>query len=826
MRRGCVMAKSQTVPEAQGAPQDRGSGWRVRLDPRTWWNTDVRVFSSASDAKRSRRPTDLILLLLAIPVVITMTALAPGPTATDTEVSKLIDSLPGLFGWFWEISYDLLFFWALFLLLAAIIGHGRKRMLRDQILAGAVACALALIVGKIAGTDWSAAIDAIGSSHPPAVYPAMRLAICVAFIVTASPHLSRPLRYAGRWVLGIGAIAGVALGVALPLGVLAGFTIGVGAGAIVHLIFGSPAGRLTVKQVRASLAGMGIETTRIDEVALRTSGVELAQAQTVDERSLLVKIYGRDAWDGQLLASIWSSLWRRGETPRLGASRRVQVEHEAFITLLAERGGVPVAPVVAAGMTDQRDAVLALEIKGRPISTLEPRVLDGPAVARFWEALEKLHSLGFAHGAIDGYRLILAPDGSAILADFADASAPARPSEMVADRAQMLITMALLVGHAAAVDQATAALGTDGLAEVLPFLQPAIVDRETRRILRDKEWDLDDLRKLAADKAGVEDPELEKLRRVTWGSILMLVVIGLVGYAIISAIAQVGLQSLVDEFKSADDIWLFSSLVLSPFVGVPQAISTMGASIRSVRFGPVLALEYAIQFIALAVPSSAARVALEVRFFERNGVAATSAIAIGLIDSVCGFVVEMILILIITISGLASLDLSSAASGSTSATSFSGKLLVLFLVLIVLAAVVALAFPKFRSIVRSKAADFGEALRVLRSPSKVAMIFAGNLVAQVLLAIILGFSLRAFGGSATLAELILVNTLVSLFAGFMPVPGGMGVAEAGYTAGLVALGVPHSAALSTAIAFRMATYYLPPIWGSFAMKWLRTHSYV
>ena len=76
-----------------------------------------------------------------------------------------------------------------------------------------------------------------------------------------------------------------------------------------------------------------------------------------------------------------------------------------------------------------------------------------------------------------------------------------------------------------------------------------------------------------------------------------------------------------------------------------------------------------------------------------------------------------------------------------------------------------------------------------------------------------------------MAELILVNSIADLLAGFMPVPGGMGVAEAAYTAGLVALGVPSAAAMSTAIAFRMVTYYLPPIWGAIAMRWLRQHSY-
>ena len=88
---------------------------------------------------------------------------------------------------------------------------------------------------------------------------------------------------------------------------------------------------------------------------------------------------------------------------------------------------------------------------------------------------------------------------------------------------------------------------------------------------------------------------------------------------------------------------------------------------------------------------------------------------------------------------------------------------------------------------------------VLRHPKKVVLLLGGNLVAQVMLAIILGVCLRAFGHSASLAALILVNTFVSLFAGFMPVPGGVGVAEAGYTAGLIAIGIPEGAATSTAL---------------------------
>jgi len=132
---------------------------------------------------------------------------------------------------------------------------------------------------------------------------------------------------------------------------------------------------------------------------------------------------------------------------------------------------------------------------------------------------------------------------------------------------------------------------------------------------------------------------------VTWGSLAIVVIIGIAAYAIISAIAGVGLENLLEELEHADAVWLWGALLLSPVVQVGQAFSTMGASRQPLRLGPVLLFQYTIQFMALAVPSSAGRLALEIRFFERVGVTATGAVAVGVIDSVCGFIVEVLLIL-------------------------------------------------------------------------------------------------------------------------------------------------------------------------------------
>jgi uncharacterized membrane protein YbhN (UPF0104 family)/tRNA A-37 threonylcarbamoyl transferase component Bud32 len=806
------------------------------------WRRGIRVFSSASDAPRSRRPTDVVLLALAVLTVVVLTFPAPGPTSIDSLVTGLVQALPGLFGWFWELSYDLLIAWTLVLIALALFAHGRKRLLFEELLAGALAVGFALVAGWLAGTDWSESFKAVAASGAPPIYLAVRLALATAVVVMASPYLARPFRYLGRSVVGLGAVAGIALGTSLPIGMVVAFAVGIGSAAIVHLLFGSPAGRLTLDQVVDALAELDVDAARLRQAPLEPRGVAIVTAEAPDGRSLLVKVYGRDAWDGQLLASAWSSLWYRGDTPHLSLGRREQVEHEAFVTLLAERAGVSVLPVVAAGMASQRDALLVTETTGRPLRTLDPLQVDDELLQGIWRNLGRLHDQGVAHRRLDASRILIRPDGTPAFGDFGGAAVAADDADIAADRAQVLVATALAAGPERAASAAAAALGNDALSQVLPLLQPAAFERPTRRAIGEQDWELEDLRKACAEAAGVEVPKLARLRRVSVQSIGAVLLIALVAYAVISALANVGLANLIDQFKAADLGWLAVALALSPVVPMVHAFATLGASFRPLRYGPVLMLEYAIQFIKLAVPSSAARLALDVRFFGRNGIDAGGALSIGVITSVCGFIVQVLLIVVVSLSGLASLDLGGSgatATSSTSGSSASGghRLLILTAVLVVLGVIVTLAVPKYRTAVtqavpryramlHAQASSAATALRVLRSPPKVGLIMAGNLGAQLLQAIILGLCLRAFGYHATLAELILVNTIADLFAGFMPVPGGMGVAEAAYTAGLVALGVPSAPAMSTAIAFRMVTYYLPPVWGAIAMRWLRQHSYL
>jgi glycosyltransferase 2 family protein len=272
--------------------------------------------------------------------------------------------------------------------------------------------------------------------------------------------------------------------------------------------------------------------------------------------------------------------------------------------------------------------------------------------------------------------------------------------------------------------------------------------------------------------------------------------------------------------------WLvLVAFVVAQLPRVAQAVSTLGAAPVPLPLGPVYALQLAISYVNLAIPTAAARIAVNIRFFQRQGVPPTTAVATGALDGVSGFIVQAALLgSLLLFSGL-SLDVD--VSGPASAAARIAWMLVAALVV---GAVVVLVVPRLRRFVvgaiRRTVAEAFEVLRGLRSPRRLLQLFGGNLVAELLFALALGIFVQAMGHSLALHELLFINMAVSLLAGLLPVPGGVGVSEGGLILGLTSFGVPQEAALAAVLLYRLSTFYTPPIWGFFSLRWLERNRYL
>ncbi len=785
--------------------------------PRGW---SIRLFATAVEEPRARRAGDVVLLLGALVLIAALSLVAVPPSAIELGLINLIVALPSALDGTLRFLIGLLEIGSLLVVLAAVFRR-RWRLIGDIVLGALLAIGIGVVLGRIVQGTFEIvwAQPGVGDA---AWLPWLRLTIPATWIVVANPHLTRPSRVIGWWLVGLAAVSSVALFVATPTLAMASVMIAVMSASGIHLVFGSCRGRPDVGTVAADLASLGVDVVSLGAADRQRAGVFVLEAVDRASRRLDVKVYGRDAHDTQRLSTIWRTVWFRSPGAPVSPGRLQQVEHEAFLTLLAAQAGVLAQPVVAAGLAPNDDAVLVLAETG---SVVAEGGLDVDLARRLWDMLDDLHRSRINHGQVDREHLIVEGDRLGLI-DYRGASIGNDPVRRRFDQAQALVTGVIELGLRPALDLAREALGDEEMIELLPYLQKDPLTPEQRDALEELDLDVDDMREEAAGLLGVEEPELVRLRRVTLGSLLKLVLPILAFLALANVISGIDLDDLGQALSEASWWFVVVGLILAQVPRLFQALSALGASPMPVPLSRLYVLQLAQSYVALTIPGAAARIAMNVRFFQRHGLGPGSALTIGALDSFAGFLSQLVLVGLVLIFSAASLDVEFDTATSSG--------LVRLLVIVVAAALVAigvvLVVPRFRRPLLERVGqlwdDARSALEGLGSPRRLGLLFGGNMANEVLLAVSLGAFAIAMDAPIGLPELLLINITVSLFAGIVPIPGGVGVVEGALIFGLARAGVPEEAAFAVAIMYRAATYYLPPIWGWFAFRWLERNRHL
>ena len=782
-----------------------------------------RLFVNRSEQPRARRATDIIMLLSAGAGLLLLGPAAKHEPGIEQTFMTFVAGLPRGLDGLWVLLILLLAALAVVLVLAMIVRR-RWAVLRDVFLAVVVAFALSLVIGRVALGSGPAVWDSLRLAGHAEYFPPLALALAASVLVTASPHVVTPTRTLGRWLLTMSAIGTILDQHTTPLGALAAVLIAAASAAVVHLVFGSSLGRPGLDDVADVLARLGIAAHSLRIAERQTVGVFLVEATDDSGRPLIIKVYGRDAHDTQLVTTIWRNVWYREAGSPTSFGRLQQAEHEAFLTLLADQTGIATYGVITATATLEYDVVLVERQRGQRLSDVPDRWNDA-VVAGAWQALAELHRIGVAHGQLDDQHLIV--DGYEVgLIDFHGGVVAPAPERLRTDRAQLLVTSVLAVGAERATALATTALGADELGAVLPFVQLTALTTWLRRTVHAADLDLDTVRSGAATSAGVSVPDLQKMRRVSLRSAATTALLVLAFLGIASAVGGLNFSELGTSLGNATWWLVVVGALLAQAPRVSSAVSVMGASPVPLPLGLVYALQLATSYISLAVPTSAARIAANIRFFQRRGLRAGAALAVGVLDSCAEYLVQAMLLL--GILALTPISLNLKFDGAVP----SG----LWTALIVIAAaaavsVVVLALvAKWRSPIvawtKQGVTEAKGALRGLRSPRRLMMLFGGNIATDVLFALALQTFARSLGFHVGLAEVIVINVSVSLLSGLLPIPGGIGVVEGGLTLGLVKAGMGEEAAFAAVLLYRVATFYLPPIWGFFALRWLERNKHL
>ncbi len=789
--------------------------------------TRPRVGFGHADERPYRRLTgDWIALALACLIVGVTAVNARDVPPVGSSIDEFLRSLPGAFDGLFTAVLAIGSLWGIALTLGAALIARRGRLACVLTVAGMAAWFLGRLLGFVVdGQNVGSALGAVFASDRSGPYPAVHLAIIAAVVLVAAPFLTRPVRRLGQIVLIVLAPAVIVLGVGGANAVAGALALGWAIAAGLHLAFGSPAGRPTRAQVGAALAELGVDTDLVELESTQNRGSTLMRARRPDGGLVRVRVYGRDAADTRLAMKLWRFVMYKDSGPTLTLTRLQQVEHEALCLLAAHGAGVAVPGITAAGVAGPSAALLATD--GIHDATLRrdlPATDLDNALAQVWDGIGRMRDARIAHGALDADHLRIGPDGSSII-DFDEGSISASPSQLDRDAAQALVTTTLLTDADTAARYAGDAIGGEGLLGARRYLTRPALTPATRRALRADKDLLDRLAETVSAETGDEMVRPIELRRV---KPLNLVMVGALLVAVWVILGQVGsLSDLVDTMKTADWPWLGVGFVLAQATSVAFACTTIGSVPQPIALLPATMLQMAVSFANLVAPTSASSTIMNIRFLQKQGVEVGAATSSGVLAGLSGTITQLGLFVITAFAVGQQASLSEVGGGA--GTDGSWLLTIVF----VGAGVIGIAFaiPWVRRVASEKVwPQVVVALRniwgILTTPRQLGLILGGSIAAQLLYSFCLLACLHAYGASLSVGEIIFVNTSASFLAGLVPVPGGIGVAEATLVAGLTAFGIPPEIATATVITHRLFTTYLPPIWGSYAMKRLIAEGYL
>lgn len=549
---------------------------------------------------RERSASDLAVAIFALIPAIVLGLIAVPESGFERALAGLLTAIPDALNVLWLLGLVGLGLWVAAVLAGAAL-RTRWGVLAEAGLSALAGLALALLMAQRVNGGWPS-LDQILTGGAGGAVPLALLVVASSVSSATGPHLTKPVRSTGRWSVGIGVGSAMILGGTTPVGGLISVLLGAGAAALVHLALGTSTGRPTVDETTSALRALGLEVTELAVAPRQSSGVVAMDGLGEAGEAVRIKVYGRDARDAQLLNAMWRKIWYSNDSS-LSGSRERQVEHEAFITLLAATSGVAVPEVAVAGLTMQGDALIAVRGAGRPLGEVEA---NDPTdlVPRLWALVHRLHDAHIVHGelsldsfGVDGERVVLR--------ELAPATMSISGAGRTTDLAQLICITATLLGVEATVDLATEELGSTGIEAALPYLQLPALSRELRRSIKSSELELDDLRTALAAEAEVEAPETAKLRRVSPKSLATVGLVGFVAFSLLSTFGSIDLAEVADLLSGMSPGWAFGALCVAQLVFIAQAVSISGASPKRVSLGPLAMLQASVAFIALAVPSTA-----------------------------------------------------------------------------------------------------------------------------------------------------------------------------------------------------------------------------
>ena len=774
---------------------------------------DVRVGGPASrwsTVPRRRDPGDVVRVAVGLVLLGTSAGVASQalPTSFQVNAFRLINELPPFVG---PPLIGVMQLGALgavpVLALIALLGR-RGRLAPVLAGAGVGSWLAARVIQQIVDEDPPvmrvSRVVLHGALAPGFAFPATHVAIAAAMATVARGELGRPARRLAWLTVALVAVARVYVGAHLPVDVLGGFGVGWLVGGGVNLAMGVRPPVPDAANLIDLLGAAGRPGAAVRSVRVRGDGAARFVIETEDGLRM-VKALGRDDPDADWLRRIWRFVaFRQIDRERTPVSAAHRVDHEAYATLLAQRSGVRVAPLVATWAAGGTELVERAWIPGsqlRDLAGWDPSVLQ-----ELWHQLSMLESVGLAHRVLPSVHVVVDGDGRPWIVELGDARVGATTDAIIRSRAAALADLAMVVGAPQAVDTLVASEGVEAATQTLPALQLVDLPAAVRRQLSRRPGVLRELLVEICALAGGDLPAVSRPVRVAVRNLVPLAIAAAAVFILLDHIGQAGTS--LAALRHADPVALARVIAAAGLTYVCAALAVLAAAPITLRFGRTVAAQFGAASANRASPAGLGGMALNVRYLEMGGASRAAAGGAVALTSLSGFAVHAVMaVALVAVIGhraplalAPDLDRNWPLLGGLIATSTLLGLAVWY-------------WRLHLRLARMLRAAISGAVLVAQTPWRLALLVCSSAGISLAYTAALQASVDAVGGSVTFTSALAVYLAAAAVGAVAPTPGGLGPLEAALVAGLSQQGVATAPAIAGVLAYRLLTYWLPVLPG-------------
>ncbi len=509
------------------------------------------------------------------------------------------------------------------------------------------------------------------------------------------------------------------------------------------------------------------------------------------------------------LSSAWkrfiltTTTWRSQRSVDSAADRHVLMELVAAnANLMPER-----SMRVARG---HKSMLIAGEVTGEySLENLaNPEILTDENLDNLWAILGRAHARGISHGNITA-RSIVVREGIVGLIHWGKGALASSEMSRRIDLAQAIAALAAHLGIERALTSARRNLSTDQLLTLAPVLQKAIVPSSTLAQFADRK-DMQHLREALAESVPqAREVSPVELRRFSPRTVVTLS-IGVV--AVYLLLASINMEDLILTIKGAQPVWMVASFLASMASFFGAAVVLQAYTAEKLMLREATTVQLAASVVALVAPAGIGPAALNLRYLHKKKVPTAVAVATVSLVQVAQFVTTILLLLVL-----------SLITGDVGSFAVPSNAVLISLAIIALVLAVCFAVPQVRRWVLAKLRPIGEQIwpRLVwlgTHPIRLVYGFLGSLIQTAGYVTAFGFALGAFGYQLPIVTLTVTYLVSNSVGSIVPSPGGIGPVEAALTVGLTAAGVPYSIAFSTALLFRLLTFWIRIPLGWFALR--------